>query len=300
MKQQFLKAKVGTIRLSVYDKNVEQIPASALITLYKTDGTSILQSQASATVNGTTGEMTYTLTTTHTADKGVNFKAIWEYVISGVTYYETSLFDVVLSILSIPITDEDLYKELPSLRKANYQQSGTATAGTSTSITDTARRKEPDDYWKGGILEIISGTGVNQSRTISTNVQSSGVISVSLAFTTTPDSTSVYRVIKSFSNMIEQSFEKIEQLLYNKGRRPDLIIESSQIRLPMIYMALATIAIDLSDEVDDRWDKIYKVYSAEFEKTWNGLKLDYDEDESGGIQGQEAQHSINEINIYRA
>lgn len=300
MKQQFLEDIAGTIRLSVFDKNRAQVPTSATITLYKAGSTNVLQSSASVTIDSTTGEMTYSLTTTHTADRGVNFKAVWAYVISGTTYYETQLFDIVKSILSIPINDDDLYKELPSLRKANVQRSGTATSAAASSLTDTVRSKEADDYWKGGILEIMSGTGSGQTRDITGNVQSTGVISIDPAFTTTPDSTSIYRVIKSWTSVIEQSFEKIEQLLYDKGRRPDLILESSQIRLPMIYKTLETIAMDLSDEVDDKWDKVYKYYSAQFEKVWNGLKLDYDEDESGAIQGQEVQKSINEITIYRA
>lgn len=300
MKQSFLKATTGTIRLSVYDKNIAQVPASALITLYQTNGTSVLQSQTSASVNATTGEMTYSLTTTHTANLGINYKAVWQYVISGVTYYETQLFDVVLSILSIPITDDDLYKELPTLRRTNIMATGTATAGSSTSITDTARRKEVDDYWKGGTLEIISGTGANQSRTISGNVQSTGVVSVSLAFATTPDATSVYRVIKSFYSTIEQCFEKIEQMLYNKGKRDCLILEKTQIKVCLIFLTIATIALDLRDEQGDKWDLIYQDYSKMFETSFTTLKLDYDEDQSGGVQGQEVQTNINELRVYRS
>lgn len=299
MKQQFLKATIGTIRLTVYDKNIPLIPASALITLYGTNGTSVLQSQASASVNATTGEMTYSLTTTHTANLGLNYKATWEYVVSGVTYYKTQLFDVVMSILFISITDDDLYKHLPSLAKTNVQQSGTATAGTSSTLVDTIKRKEVDDYWVGGTIDIISGTGAGQSRTITDFVQSTSTITVSPVFTTTPDTTSVYKIVRSFYQAIEQSFQKIEQLLYDKGKRSSLILESSQISLPLIYKTLETIAMDLSDEDGDKWDRVHKYYKEEFDKVWNGLKLDYDEDESGGIQGDEVQQSTNQLNIFR-
>lgn len=300
MKQQFLKAKSGTIRLTAYDKNRALVPSSALITLYKNDGSTILQAQASATIDGTSGEMTYSLTSTHTAEKGLNFKAVWEYVSNGVTYYETQLFDVVLSILSIPITDDDLFNELPSLKKANYQQTGTATAGASSSLTDTARRKEGDDYWKGGVLEILSGTGSGQTRDITGNVQSTGVLSISPAWATTPDSTSVYRVVKSFSATIEQSFEKIEQMIYNKGKRDALIMEASQIRVPLIYLCIHAIATDLFEEQNDRWDLIRQEYSEKFDKAFTTLALDYDADESGGVQGEEAQQFTSSIEINRS
>lgn len=300
MKQQFLEDIGGTIRLTTYDKNRALVPSSALITLYESDGTTVLQAQASATVNGTTGEMTYAISATHAADKGLNYKAVWQYVVSGATYYETQLFDVVKSILSIPITDDDLFAELPSLRKANVQATGTATAGSSSSLTDTAKRKETDDYWKGGTLEIMAGTGSGQSRDVTGFTQSTAVITVDPAWATTPDTTSVYRVVKSFSKSIEQCFEKIEQMLYDKGKRDALILEASQIRIPLIYLTLHTISLDLRDEVDDKWDMTQKSYDEMFKQAWSNLTLDYDEDESGGIQGDEVQQGINVIRIYRS
>ena len=300
MKQQFLKAKTGTIRLTVYDKNRALVPTSALITLYQNDGNSELQAQAAATVNGTTGEMTYSLTTTHTAAKGLNYKATWQYVVDGVTYYENQLFDVVLSILSIPITDDDLFAELPSLKTTNPQATGTATAGAAGSLTDTTKRKEKDDYWKGGIIEILSGTGAKQARDVTGNTQSTGVITVSPDFATTPSTDSVYRVIRSFTQFIQNSFEKIEQMLYNKGQRDALIIESSQIRVALLYLAVHHIAIDARDEVDDKWDMLAKDYEKKFEKEFSTLRLDYDEDESGGVQGEEEQKNVNGLRIQRS
>lgn len=300
MKQTFLKAKTGTIRLTVYSKNRAQVPTSALITLYQTDGNTVLQAQASATVNSTSGEMSYSLTTTHTANLGLNYKAVWEYVIDSVTYYETQLFDVVLSILSIPITDDDIYKELPSLAKSNVQESGTATAGATGSITDTVNRKEIDDYWKGGVCEILSGTGSGQSRDITGNTQSTSVLTVSPNWGTTPSTDSVYRVIRSWYQVIEQCFEKFEQMLYDRGRRDALILESSQIRVPLVYLVIHTIAADLRTTKDDKFDMLRQEYGDKFQQAFSSLALDYDEDESGGVQGEEVQQGANELRIYRS
>lgn len=291
MKQQFLEDIGGTIRLTAYDKNRAQVPSSATITLYKNDGSSVIQAESSATIDATSGEMTYAITTTHAATVGLNYKAVWKYVIDGNTYYETQLFDVVKSILSIPLTDEDLFNELPSLKKTNYQGSGTATSATSSTLVDTVNRKEQDDYWKGGEVEIMAGTGSGQIRDIDSSTQSSGSLSVSPNWTTVPDSTSVYRVIRSFTKSIDQSFEKLEQMLYNKGRRDALILEASQIRIPLIYLTIQMIAIDLREEQNDRWDMIATTYADLFDKAFNSLALDYDADESGGVQGQEAQQT---------
>ena len=300
MKQQALYQKTDTIRLTVYSANRAVIPSSALITLYKADGSSVIQAQASASVDGTTGEMTYNLTTAHTDTLGLNYKAVWEYIVSGVTYYETQLFDVVRSKLSIPITDDDLYSELPSLKEANVQSNGTATSGAAGSLTDTLKRKELDNYWKGGTIEIISGTGSGQMRDITANVQSTGVISVSPNWTTTPDSTSVYRIVKSFTQSIQNGFEKIEQMLYDKGKIDALIIEASQIRIPLIYLVLHTICLDLRDSVDDKWDLLKKDYEEKFKQAFTTLALDYDADNSGGVQGEEAQSGVGTLRIQRA
>lgn len=300
MKQQVLYGKTDTLRLTVYAINRPIVPTSATIVLYKTDGTTTLQSSTSASVNSTTGEMTYSLTTTHTANLGLNFKAVWSYVVSGTTYYETQLFDVVRSILSIPITDDDLYAELPSLRKSNIQTGGTATSASTSTLIDTKILKDADDYWKGGVVEILSGTGSGQIRDITSFTQSSSSLSVTPNWTTTPDTTSKYRVVKSWSVSIQNAFEKIEQMLYDKGKRDSLILESSQIKIPLVYLTLNAICMDLRDEEGDKWDLLSKDYSDKFEKSFTSLTLDYDDDESGGIQGEEVQRSISSLEIFRS
>jgi len=299
MKQQFLEDKVGTLSLTVYSDNVAVIPTSAAVVLYKNDG-SVLQASAAATVNSTTGEMTYDLTAVHTADTGLNYKAAWAYVSGGVTYYENQLFDVVKSILSIPITDDDLYAELDSLRKIANQVSATATGGSTTTVVDT-KRKEADSFWKGGVIEVIAGTGAGQTRPITAFVQSTGTFTVSPAFSVTIDTTSVYRAVRSFTGKIKQSFEKIEDMLYNAGKRQDLILESSQIKFILIYLTVHFIAIDASDELDDKWDILAKSYWQKFQDAYSSLKLEYDTNETGNIEGGEEQgNSPFELRIGRS
>lgn len=300
MKQEFLKGVTDTIRLTVYQDNRPVVPSSATITLYKAGSTTELQAAASATISATTGEMTYSLTATHTATLGINYKAKWAYVTGGVTYYEEQLFDVVLSKLSIPITDDDLFNELESLRDVNIQATGTATAGAEGTLTDTASRKEPDDYWTGGKLEIMAGTGAGQIRDISDFVQSTSVISVSPNFTTTPDTTSVYRVIRGYTKKIQQAFNKITDMIYNKGQRHCLIIESSQIKIPLIYMTVHFICLDLIKADGDKWSILAGKYWEYFTDAFGQMKLEYDLDESGTITGDEEQRDVVSLRILRA
>jgi hypothetical protein len=300
MKQEFLKDVADTIRVTVYQNNRPIVPSSATITLYKAGSTSELQASTAATVDATTGELTYALTATHTAAIGTNYKAKWAYVVGATTYYEEQLFDVVLSKLSIPIIDDDLFNELDSLRDVNIQASGTATAGATGTLTDTNNRKESDDYWTGGKIEIMNGTGANQVRDITDFVQSTSVISVSPNWATTPDTTSVYRVIRGYTKKIQQSFDKICQMIYNKGNRPALIIESSQIKVAMIYLTVHFICLDLMKDEGDKWDRLSTRYWDLFSTEFGQMKLDYDVDESGTITGDEEQRDTTSLRFYRS
>lgn len=69
--------------------------------------------------------------------------------------------------------------------------SGTATGGSSTTLEDTAK-DWGTDQWKDAYVEIVEGTGKGQIRKIAGNT--SNTLTVSDAWTTTPDTTSKYRI----------------------------------------------------------------------------------------------------------
>lgn len=71
---------------------------------------------------------------------------------------------------------------------------GTATAGSSTTLTMLAADGHADSELVGATANITGGTGAGQSRYISANVGSTKVITVSPAWTTTVDNTSTYEI----------------------------------------------------------------------------------------------------------
>jgi len=71
---------------------------------------------------------------------------------------------------------------------------GTAQAGAAATITLAAASSAVNGFYNGQWVYIISGTGLNQFRQISGYVGSTKVATVSLAWLTNPDSTSVYNV----------------------------------------------------------------------------------------------------------
>lgn len=69
--------------------------------------------------------------------------------------------------------------------------SGTATAGASTTLTDSGKAW-PSNGWANAQVRITAGTGIGQIRTISSNTGT--VLTISSAWTVNPDATSQYRI----------------------------------------------------------------------------------------------------------
>ena len=67
----------------------------------------------------------------------------------------------------------------------------TATAGAASTLTDTTKTW-PVNGWANSQVRILSGTGAGQIRSIASNT--SNGLTVSVAWTVTPDATSVYRI----------------------------------------------------------------------------------------------------------
>lgn len=81
-----------------------------------------------------------------------------------------------------------------SLFAFDTTESSTATAGGATTLTDGAQ-SWTTNIWATGTVTITGGTGSGQTRTISSNTGT--VLTVSVAWTTNPDNTSVYTLSKT-------------------------------------------------------------------------------------------------------
>jgi hypothetical protein len=81
----------------------------------------------------------------------------------------------------------------PSWMDTTYLQfaTGTATAGGASTLTNAAKTWATNQ-WANSQIRIVSGTGAGQIRTIASNTGT--VITVSAAWTTNPDATSVYSI----------------------------------------------------------------------------------------------------------
>jgi hypothetical protein len=72
---------------------------------------------------------------------------------------------------------------------------GLATGGTSTTLVDSTRRLEVDDYFNGWVLTVRAGTGLGETATITDFVQSTATLTfTALSGGSTPDTTTVYSI----------------------------------------------------------------------------------------------------------
>lgn len=82
-------------------------------------------------------------------------------------------------------------------------EGGTAAAGGASTLTFASYASATNQWYTGLILEIVAGTGVGQTGTISDYNGTSKVATVGTAWTTQPDTTSQYVVYSGYSGTYE-------------------------------------------------------------------------------------------------
>lgn len=87
---------------------------------------------------------------------------------------------------------------------SSKHDTGTAQAGSSTTITLKSASSSTDDYYNGLYITITGGTGSGQIRTIHDYVGSTKVVTVDRAWTTAPDATSTYSLTTFTTESVNQ------------------------------------------------------------------------------------------------
>lgn len=86
-----------------------------------------------------------------------------------------------------------------TLRLLGGLRTGTATGGSSTTLIDTTRRTEPDDYWNGGTVFILSagGTAPEGDMKVITDFDNSTKTITVASFTAAPQANDRYAVAEA-------------------------------------------------------------------------------------------------------
>ena len=120
-----------------------------------------------------------------------NVFRFYDFATNTWTAAETGATDGVAPAAAIS-TDSKLIAT-PSWMGMDYRSfaTGTATGGTTTTLVNSAKTWTTNS-WTNYQVRIVSGTGAGQIRTIASNTGTT--LTVSSAFATTPDATSVYNI----------------------------------------------------------------------------------------------------------
>lgn len=93
----------------------------------------------------------------------------------------------------------------------------------------------------------------------------------------------------SYAGQIEEAFLVVKRLIKDKGKRPAMLIDGSQLRELVIVKAFEMIFFAFAKSADDIWWARHQKYAALFDQRFQSLRIKYDEDESGTIEDDETE-----------
>lgn len=143
-------------------------------------------------------------------------------------------------------------------------QTGTAQAGAATTITLAAGASAVDDFYNNHVITLTSGTGADQSKTITDYVGATKVATVDSAWATNPDATTTYIIREIVPTILSRTtFTEVNPKLYvNATDYSDVVNTNS--RAQVIRDASPFLAFEASaaDRAVDPTDAIgaFEVY----------------------------------------
>ena len=286
MRQQFLVDIADTFKTYIYENNRKAVPTAATITVYHPGTSTILINAAAMTIAGD-GLLSYALTVAHNDVANESYKAVLSYTVGGVIYRATSFYDVIHSKLSIVITDDDLLGELPQIKDNNYVVHGTADSGSATTLVDDELKRYADDYFTGGLSTNLTN---NETREITDFVSSTGTVTVVTGAATAAGNK--YVLQRSFGKEIARSFEKLEDMLYQAGRRAHLVLDPYDLREMHILLSVAEVCKGLVTAEGGMWFSFYERYNKHAYAVFKGLNLKYDDSDDGYIASEEESRRL--------
>lgn len=293
-KQEILVGVTGTFQTFISEDNIDIVPTSATITIYNPNASTELVSAQAMTV-GSDGLLSYALTADNNELIDENYQAVIIYILNGNTEYLAPVFyDVVNSILTSVITDDDVVKELPQITEKGYKEFGTSTSGSTTTIVHGDLKRFPDDYFKGGLAESFTQ---GEKRNITNFVQSTGTVTTE-AFTASA-STDKYMLTRSYTREIDRALDKIRDRIQQKGQYHALIIDSADLKELHLMFTVAEICKSFVVSVDDVWDMFRKDYQKRADEMFRDFKFKYDVDEDGFIGSGEEDEDYTSLRSTR-
>jgi len=293
MKQEFLADETSTFKHYIYQNNAKAVPSAATMDVYKPGNTTKYIDGVTMDI-AADGLLSYGLSADNNDVADENYKVVISYTLGGVVYKENVYYDVVLSILSMVIIDDDLLRELPQLQGQGRSHSGTSTAGSTTTMTDLELQKYPDDFWNGGTA--YSATQ-DEEREITNFVSSTGVVTFD-AFPADA-ATDEYILRRSYLREIERAFDKIKSRIIAMGKRPFLVLDPNDLYEVHVMLAVAEVCKGLATDRDSFHKELQLEYEEKYAELWKDLNFKYDFSEDSYLSGAEESAGNEAVRLVR-
>jgi hypothetical protein len=295
MRIEIEKDKSYTFSWSFYDHNIQDIPVSGNITVYKPSGTELV-ANTPVTVE-TDGEIKYTLDSSLTGSIEPNYKIELEYQVGDVKTRPYYLFDIVATPLINTVRDEDLFQYVEELRDKNTPfVKETTDTGTVNTFFSTDLASLNIDF-KGGSVEIyIDDTTVHYAE-ITAWDSSLDKVTFTPAYTSGIDTAKRFRIRGSYQRFIDEAYiNTVSRDIRNRIKYKARFIDTTVTRNMTIYKALELICFSKVEEIDDKWDIRAKRFKDEYTSEYTKLSEPVDLDDDGNISPSEDENRPNFLN----
>lgn len=274
----------------IESKNTLVIPTTAFITINDSNGNE-LQAKTAMIISAA-GVCTYAWNSTNNP-VGFNYIVIYE-----LDNYDkvVRLFDIMLYPFTNNITDDDLFAEYKGLKTGDYESSGAAQSGTTTTLVDL-NRAEADDYWNGGHIEIYIGQDVFV-REITDFVLSTSTLTFTPALGI-GITTENYTLRNSFQNDINNAGKNVQLYFKTLSKRAYLVLDNYSLKRLIVYEFFKQYFFDLMKKDDDEYGLKYGIYAKRFDTELRSIKLVYDENKSGTVEDDEEESTIGQTRWFR-
>lgn len=176
--------------------------------------------------------------------------------------------------------------------------------GTTGTLTYSLAQASTDELWENATMEI---TYVLSSVTykavfffdVVLTALKPNVIDADLQKYFPQIVSDIWSGTSNYDGQIQEAFRIVKRLIKDRGRRPAMLIDGSQVRELVIIKTFEIIFFNFSKAPDDIWWRRYEQYKELYQQRFDALVIKYDEDESGTIDDSEAGGSLGQITLSR-
>ncbi len=109
----------------------------------------------------------------------------------------------------------------------------------------------------------------------------------------------IWSAESNYDDQIQEAFKILKRDLKNKGNRPHMLIDGSQLRIPLIHKTFEIIFRGFFKEAGDKWHELYKEHEQKYIDEFAALVIKYDSDEDGIIDKDERTVLASQIDLER-